>query len=591
MKKVKYSFLIILCMFLIVGTFTATAEEEIKVFANGKEVFFDVAPYAENGRIMVPLRAIAEVMGAQVSYGVVNDGGGFSKPLNMVYLSTYDKYITMQIGEKTLTINGKSLEMDVSPVAHSDRTYVPVRFFCEAMDSEVSWDGETNSVNISGMREFTFDGICFKLPFGAEQIQKIPDFCESEIYWSFKTSEGSVDVYIEDLYRYSAGDIKTDCENLGLEFEKTLEREDIEGAMVSEENEGAETPKYDFIIKTQRERVYRMKIFASGEVMDKVAQECLNSISLTNYNWVGYFSALRYVVPLGKEYDMEDVYEENALKYVIRKLVATGEEAPCLTVTFSDKAVEYQVDDNAKKKKGTFVGEEILWYLSKDKDFSMYAFGKTSDGLNYSFTGKALDASCQLEFVELINSAYKAGGGMGGKPVIYLYPETKQEVNVRLELEGEFTFTYPVYENGWNVTAYPDGKIISQGEEYSYLFWEGTMPYLNTEITEGFVVKGSDSAEFLRKTLSAMGLTPKEYNEFIVFWAPKLMENEYNKIYFAGEEYEKQAKLTITPEPDSILRVYMIYEPATKETVLPPQTIKPFERKGFTVIEWGGHIR
>ena len=93
MKKVKYSFLIILCMFLIVGTFTATAEEEIKVFVNGKEVFFDAAPYAENGRTMVPLRAIAEVMGAQVSYGVVNDGGDFSKPLNMVCVSTYDKYI------------------------------------------------------------------------------------------------------------------------------------------------------------------------------------------------------------------------------------------------------------------------------------------------------------------------------------------------------------------------------------------------------------------------------------------------------------------------------------------------------------------
>ena len=88
MKKSKYVVLIILSILLFVGSFTAMAEEEIKVFVNGKEVSFDTASYAENGRTMVPLRAIAEVMGAQVSYGIVNDGGGFSKPLNMVYLST-----------------------------------------------------------------------------------------------------------------------------------------------------------------------------------------------------------------------------------------------------------------------------------------------------------------------------------------------------------------------------------------------------------------------------------------------------------------------------------------------------------------------
>ena len=52
------------------------------------------------------------------------------------------------------------------------------------------------------------------------------------------------------------------------------------------------------------------------------------------------------------------------------------------------------------------------------------------------------------------------------------------------------------------------------------------MPTFKPDFKEGFVVKGSDSAEFLRETLSQMGLTPKEYNEFIVYWAPKLQENE-----------------------------------------------------------------
>ena len=110
------------------------------------------------------------------------------------------------------------------------------------------------------------------------------------------------------------------------------------------------------------------------------------------------------------------------------------------------------------------------------------------------------------------------------------------------------------------------------------------------DFKEGFVVKGSDSAEFLRETLSQMGLTPKEYNEFIVYWAPKLQENEYNKIYFAEDDYTDKAKLEINPKPDSILRVFMVYEKADENTVLPKQEIKPFERKGFTVVEWGGYL-
>lgn len=84
-----------------------------------------------------------------------------------------------------------------------------------------------------------------------------------------------------------------------------------------------------------------------------------------------------------------------------------------------------------------------------------------------------------------------------------------------------------------------------------------------------------------------MGLTPKEYNEFIVYWAPKLQENEYNKIYFAEDDYTDEAKLEINPKPDSILRVFMVYEKADENTVLPKQEIKPFERKGFTVDRMG----
>jgi len=87
-----------------------------------------------------------------------------------------------------------------------------------------------------------------------------------------------------------------------------------------------------------------------------------------------------------------------------------------------------------------------------------------------------------------------------------------------------------------------------------------------------------------------MGLIPKEYNEFIVFWAPLMKNNPYNFIYLAGTEYEEMAKLTITPEPDSILRVFMVFSHLNRKIEVTPQEIIPFERERFTVVEWGGTV-
>ena len=175
------------------------------------------------------------------------------------------------------------------------------------------------------------------------------------------------------------------------------------------------------------------------------------------------------------------------------------------------------------------------------------------------------------------------------KPVIYLYPEQAQEVYVQLELDGEFTCTYPEYDNGWKVKAYPDGTLRDQvtGKEYNYLFWEGTSE-TEYDLSRGFVVEGKDTAGFLEEKLAYLGLDEKERNEFIVYWIPRMEDNKYNLITFQGKAYTEHAKLKISPEPDSILRVFMVYKPLDKPVDIPEQELEPFEREGFTVIEWGG---
>ena len=107
-------------------------------------------------------------------------------------------------------------------------------------------------------------------------------------------------------------------------------------------------------------------------------------------------------------------------------------------------------------------------------------------------------------------------GQTTAKPVIYLYPESETDVDVKLYYDGELTCTYPEYNGGWSVLAKPDGTVINKadGREYSYLFWEGNTD-TEYDMTSGYVVKGEDTARFLQNTLSKMGMTAKEYNEFI----------------------------------------------------------------------------
>lgn len=175
------------------------------------------------------------------------------------------------------------------------------------------------------------------------------------------------------------------------------------------------------------------------------------------------------------------------------------------------------------------------------------------------------------------------------KPVIYLYPEKETEVSVKLGYPKEhFTYTYPAYKDGWQVTAYPDGRLVnSDGSEHYYLFWEGDKA-VDWDFSEGFCVKGSEVEKFLLDKLKEMGLSPREYNDFITYWAPEMSQNDYNLVTFSTEQYEALAPLEITPAPDSIFRVHMVYKAVESSVEILPQQLGHFERKGFSVLEWGG---
>lgn len=179
------------------------------------------------------------------------------------------------------------------------------------------------------------------------------------------------------------------------------------------------------------------------------------------------------------------------------------------------------------------------------------------------------------------------------KPVIYIYPKEKIDVNVKIEFKGELTHTYPKYiESGWQVTAFPDGKLLgSNGKEYYALFWEGNPTYkINPK--NGNLVSGEQTVTFLENSLEILGLNYKEANEFIMFWLPQLENNPYNFIHFSTDEYEESAKLEIKPKPETLIRIMMVVVPLSEPIEFEIQDILKLQkkRKGYTVVEWGGVI-
>lgn len=192
----------------------------------------------------------------------------------------------------------------------------------------------------------------------------------------------------------------------------------------------------------------------------------------------------------------------------------------------------------------------------------------------------------------VLNDVYnKYGIPSIDKPVIYLYPEEENEISVKLGNADKLTSVYPEYNNGWTVIAYPDGTLVDEktGREYYSLYYESENTKEYDGLKDGFVVKNEDIVKFLEEKLSILGLNDKEAEEFIIYWLPKLQQNEY--VYFRFQtmkEIEENMPLIISPKPDTMIRVMMEWKGLDKYVEVQEQELTQVNREGFTVVEWGG---
>lgn len=205
------------------------------------------------------------------------------------------------------------------------------------------------------------------------------------------------------------------------------------------------------------------------------------------------------------------------------------------------------------------------------------------------------------------------------KPAIYLYPSQPTKVNITLDKTIVIQTNIPKYHNGWNVLAYPNGKIVDlqsqftdcdklessrfgfeyakdacKNNNYPYIFWEGEqITKLLPKKNDGWVVAKSEINKFLNEKTDEIGFNKNEKSEFIRYWSYALnnKKSNYFFIYFIqNSEVDKYAPIYVKPQPDSTNRILMIVRPIEKPIKCKKQKLETFKRDGFTLVEWGGSI-
>lgn len=118
----------------------ATASGSPRVLVDGRSVAFDVPPAIEDGRTLVPVRAIMEALGATVTWDAA---------AQIVTATRAGFEVKLAIGHPIALVNGLPVQLDMPARISGGRTLVPLRFLSERLGYNVGWDGGTGTIHIN----------------------------------------------------------------------------------------------------------------------------------------------------------------------------------------------------------------------------------------------------------------------------------------------------------------------------------------------------------------------------------------------------------------------------------------------------------
>jgi len=163
-----------------------SASSEIKVLLEGQELQFDVPPQMVEGRTLLPLRAIFEVLGLEV---------GWDDATRTITGTTEGKEIILQLDSKDAKVNGVNKALDVPAKAVNGRTLVPVRFIAESLDMNVVWDQESKTVKISknDIIEWKYEGYEGTEPFKEYEVKYVNGMKSNETRYNGRNHDVKIE--------------------------------------------------------------------------------------------------------------------------------------------------------------------------------------------------------------------------------------------------------------------------------------------------------------------------------------------------------------------------------------------------------------
>jgi hypothetical protein len=148
----------IFCILIFIFAMTAVAfADEISVTVDGERVIFaDQQPVIVDGRTLVPVRGVFEMLGFNVHWNNEN---------RQTELSNENYTVILTLGSVGFTTNGFTRRLDVPPQSINGRTMLPLRAVVESVGYNIAWDAETRTVRIfAGERPpyITIQGIQYR---------------------------------------------------------------------------------------------------------------------------------------------------------------------------------------------------------------------------------------------------------------------------------------------------------------------------------------------------------------------------------------------------------------------------------------------
>jgi len=138
-RRLCYRVLSVVIAFVMSFTVNVPASSEFAVVVNGERLSFDVPPRVVNNRVLVPVRAIFEKLGAEISWNAET---------KTVSASHGGKSLSLVVGSGTAMVDGEEVALDCPAINVDGRVLVPVRFVSSALGADVDFDEESKTVYV-----------------------------------------------------------------------------------------------------------------------------------------------------------------------------------------------------------------------------------------------------------------------------------------------------------------------------------------------------------------------------------------------------------------------------------------------------------